>query len=251
MRPRTPGLENVPAQRQRLSGRGDVALDASDPRLGAQVDCGKGRWDALLVSYGGHSTPHADHYGWAEKFLDAVYCVTIIPDLTPTESLARLDGVVRAEQLSLPDVVERAYQAWDDGGDPLFVASAPLGKDTMIVEPNGYICSEDGALRVLSAGTAAYSVYANIELQHQFSWYEKGELRLWFDPLWPADRTGSAATLVEPVLIDVGFALDADFEPRCLAASLALAASLSGVPLTPEALETAAYTGASVRPQSH
>lgn len=219
--------------------------------IGAQPDHREGKWEGSLVNNREHSSPHADQFAWAEEFEDAVYCLAIVINLNPEATLARLGATDISEELSLTAVVERAYQAWDAPHAPdagLFVASTQFGSDTVVVEPNGYICADEEFLRPLSAGTAVYSVYRNMNSYCHFSWYANGELQLWFDPIWLADREGPAATRVGDVLEEVGFDLDADSEPRYMASSLALAASLSGVRLTFEALAAAAYVGGSVRP---
>lgn len=199
----------------------------------------------------GNSAPHADRYAWAAEFLDSAYCVTVVIGLDPGAALARLGVKSGAADLRLPDVVERAYQAWDSlprkEDEELFVASTQLGGNSVMVEPNGYLCSVEEFLRPLSKGTAVFSFYVNVNSQSQFTWYADGEMQLWFDPLWPTDRDGPAAEAAGCVLAEVGFDLDAEFEARPEAASLALVESLAGIRLTSEGLSSAVYCGGLAR----
>lgn len=74
-------------------------------------------------------------------------------------------------------------------------------------------------------------------------------LRLWFDPMFPNDRWGSAPDGLRDVMERIGFPLEEEAPETDLSspAAFALAEELTGVAVTPALLRDTTFTCATVR----
>ncbi|MFC7307786.1 DUF6461 domain-containing protein [Streptomyces monticola] len=197
------------------------------------------------------SAATAADYRWLkERFsgLAEAYCLSLVRDRTPDELLSHIGATPYIHVKGVEELLEPAYDAWDEhDGEQLFVAVARLGDWTLMVEPNGYLGAFGEVLGPLSRGTTAVSHFRNVNALDHFHWYEDGELRLHFEPLFAFERDGSTPDALTDVMRDVGFDLsDGDERDYSLhtEAVFALAERLTGVRLTAELLATVEFTGA-------
>jgi hypothetical protein len=79
----------------------------------------------------------------------------------------------------------------------------------LAVEPNGYLGVTEAAVVPLSFGTRLVSHFRNVNAVDHFYWIENGDIRLDFEPLFPADRFGSDPDGLVDVMRQVGFDLRA------------------------------------------
>jgi hypothetical protein len=189
----------------------------------------------------------ADYTWFSQRYpgLAQAFCFTLVRGLTPTELLHRLGAREQIRLTGVDELVEPAYGAWDaHAGDQLFLGVTAAGGWALAVEPNGYLGITEAAVVPLSVGTRLVSHFRNVNAVDHFYWIENGDIRLDFEPLFPADRFGSDPDGLADMMRQVGFDLRADedrsFELHTEAA-FALAEYLTGVRLTPELLDSATF----------
>jgi hypothetical protein len=190
-------------------------------------------------------TATAADYAWVEQGsgLSEAYCLTMVRDLSPEEILARMGAKPEETITGLPQLVEPSYEAWDDyDGDQMLVGVASLDGWAVAVEINGYIGVTPSVAKPLSTGTRLVSHFRNINAVDHFFWIEDGDIRVTFEPLFPAQRLGSRPDALVEEMQAAGFDLSDDEDrdyTHHTAAAFALAEHLTGVRLTKELLEGA------------
>ncbi len=194
----------------------------------------------------------AADYAWVageDSATFEAYCLTLARGLTPAEFLAGLDARPEAPLTGISALYEPSYEVWDDNeqaGDRLFVAVTTVPGDggdwALGVEINGYLGVTPEAVAPLSAGTRIVSHYRNVNAVDRFCWIENEDIRLSFEPLFPAYREGSTPDALVDVMREIGFDLreDAEFDIPTESA-FALAERLTGVRVTMELLEKSSY----------
>ena len=181
------------------------------------------------------------------------YCVTLVREITPDRLLHELGAepeLIRVK--GVEPLREPSYITWGEHyGDPLFVGVAALGDWSLMVEHNGYLGVTSAAMLPVSRGRTVVSHFRNVNAVDRFYWFEDGETRLRFEPLFAYSRDGSHAD--DPELLagmrESGFDLREDEERSydlCNEAAFALAHHLTGVHLTPELFASLEFTGALV-----
>ncbi|MFF3879065.1 DUF6461 domain-containing protein [Streptomyces sp. NPDC001978] len=190
----------------------------------------------------------ADDYRWFEADfaqLAEAYCITMVRGITPVEVLGLLQAEVRGHGIGVRTLDEHAYKtAQVHQGSHGYLGVAPLEDWSVMVEPNGYIGTLDGALSRLSAGRTAVSHFRNINAVDHFNWFVNAELRLHFEPLFAYYRDGSDPDSLVTPMREVGFAVEeegADDLDVVTAATFALAERVTGIRLTPEFLENTQF----------
>ncbi|QGN45545.1 hypothetical protein GKC29_00850 [Micromonospora sp. WMMC415] len=193
------------------------------------------------------STTASDYTWFSDRFpgLLEAYCLTLVKGLTPTGLLDRLGAREECRVTGAENLIEPAYEAWEEHqADRLFVGATAFGDWALAVEPNGYLGTLDEVIVPLSKGTRLVSHFRNVNAVDHFFWLDDGDLRLHFEPLFPAGRDGSDPDGLVDVMRQVGFDLseddDASYELHTEAA-FALAEHLTGVRLTPELLQSATF----------
>jgi len=187
----------------------------------------------------------ADYTWFSQRFPDLAeaFCLTLVEGLTPAEVFHRLGAREQVRLTGVEELVEPAYGAWD-AHDALFLGVTTVDGWALVVEPNGYLGVTEDAVVPLSAGTRLVSHFRNVNAVDHFYWIENGDIRLDFEPLFPADRGGSDADRLADVMRQVGFDLrrdeDRGYELHTEAA-FALAESVTGVRLTPQFLSSATF----------
>ncbi|MEU8969921.1 DUF6461 domain-containing protein [Streptomyces monashensis] len=190
----------------------------------------------------------AADYGWLKEryqgLLEA-YCLTLVEDMTPERLLRELGAEPDGQVTGVAGLAEPSYDAWDEYEDEkLLVGVAAVGDWTLMVEYNGFVGGRDVMLPV-HPGRTVVSHFRNVNAVDHFSWWQDGDLRLHFEPLFPTQRDGSHPDELLKEMEQAGFDLnegdDRDFR-RHTEAAFALAERVTGVRLTPELFEELEFT---------
>ncbi|MFF7563535.1 DUF6461 domain-containing protein [Streptomyces pseudovenezuelae] len=194
-------------------------------------------------------TTTAADYGWLKErhqlLLDA-YCLTLVRDLTPEELLRALGAEGRRRIVGVNALSGPSSEA---SGLGRFVGAAPVDGWALMVEFNGYLGVTDELMRPLSRGRRVVSHFLNVNAVDRFRWYEDGDLRLGFQPLFADERYGSRPDELLAEMRESGFDLterdeDGDYDDyyeSLTGASFALAHRLTGIRVTPELFATAGF----------
>jgi hypothetical protein len=163
------------------------------------------------------------------------FCLTFVRALGPDEVLARLGGVGLIDIQSSDNVP----YAGDPADGLAFLMITDAGGWTMIVEPNGFFCTDEHVVRALSAGGEQVTFYQTEHATPQFLWAVGGDVLVDFCPAGGDHRWGTDPHRLDEKLAELGFgaADDEEFEAR----TLSLMHHLTGVRLTPTLLENAVY----------
>lgn len=201
----------------------------------------------------GVSGATAAEYAWVGGWLDSVsgaYCLTLIHDLEPQDVLGRIGALAEpAPRRGLGALAEASAEMWERHEDSslLIGVTAIPGGWSLGLEINGYIGVTPEIIVPLSAGTRTVSHYQNNAVD-RFYYAEDGDIRLYFEPLFPAERDGSQPDAFIDAMAQAGFELredkDVEYDTEDYlptAASFALAEILTGVRVTAELLEDSNY----------
>lgn len=90
-------------------------------------------------------------------------------------------SIVAASDDSAPLTFEEAHAMWAIDATPLQVDT--LGERLMLIEPNGWRCTDATIVGRLSTGGRAASVYWNVNALMRFVYADHGEVLRDFDPL--------------------------------------------------------------------
>ncbi len=187
----------------------------------------------------------ADDYIWLRERhapLMHAYCVTLVREIAPERLLQELGAVEDIRVTGVGALCEPSYDSWDKyGGDPLFVGVAAVGDWSLMVEHNGYLGVTGNLMLPISRGRTVVSHFRNVNAVDRFYWFEDGETRLRFEPLFAHTRTGSHADQLLTEMRESGFDLrkgDDRSHHLHTDAAFALAHRLTGVRLTPELFES-------------
>ncbi|MDI5911106.1 MULTISPECIES: DUF6461 domain-containing protein [Streptomyces] len=192
----------------------------------------------------------ATDYGWLKEryaLLLEGYCITLVRDIAPEELLEELGADGRSRIVGVAGLSGPSYELC--APSRLFVGATAIGHWTLMVEFNGYLGITDKAMLPVSRGRTVVSHFLNVNAVDRFCWYENGDLRLHFEPLFADARYGSHPDELLTEMRESGFDLeereeDGDHDAYYAAltgASFALAHRLTGIPLTPELFSTAEF----------
>ncbi|MFC8429141.1 DUF6461 domain-containing protein [Streptomyces sp. NPDC057253] len=198
----------------------------------------------------GMTTTAAD-YTWLKErryglLMDA-YCLALVRDLTPEELLRELGAEGRERITGVDGLSGPSYEVHDHSRQ--FVGATATGDWTLMVQFNGYLGITDTAMLPLSRGRRVVSHFLNVNAVDRFCWYEDGDLRLHFEPLFADERYGSHPDELLTEMRESGFDLtereeDGDHDAyytSLTGASFALAHRLTGIRLTPELFADAEF----------
>ncbi|MFJ4933278.1 DUF6461 domain-containing protein [Streptomyces pseudovenezuelae] len=112
----------------------------------------------------------------------------------------------------------------------------------LMVEFNGYLGVTDALMRPLSPGRRVVSHFLDVNAVDGFRWYEDGDLRLGFQPLFADERYASRPDELLAEMRESGLDLTErdedgghdDYYASLTGASFALAHRLTGIRVTPE-----------------
>ena len=140
--------------------------------------------------------------------LAVAYCLSLVRDVDVDQAFARLGARPVAQRvLDLDDLVEEAYDHADGGQ---LAGAAPVGRWTLVVEPNGFSATRPERKRALSAGTTLITLYSNVNGANELTVSVDGAERLTFDRMFPAERSGPDAERYTEDLLAAGFLFDED-----------------------------------------
>ncbi|MFF5480610.1 DUF6461 domain-containing protein [Streptomyces sp. NPDC012935] len=190
----------------------------------------------------------AADYAWLEERHEALmqaYCVTLVRGLTPLELLRELKARPGPRITGVDGLCEPSYDV--DEANRLFVGATALGDWSLMVEFNGYLGVTNEAMIPLSRGRRVVSHFLNVNAVDHFCWYEDGELRLHFEPLFAYHRDGTHPDELLDAMRESGFDLveheedeERDYDDLT-GASFALAHRITGIRLTPELFASAEF----------
>lgn len=122
--------------------------------------------------YGGRPPARLRASSWLKRLSEEAYCVTVIHDVEPDETLRRLGAdPSQVTTGTWSDLLERADL--EEAEPNTVMAAFALGPHTLLVEDNGYRAVNDSGI---SAGTFAVSSYMSINADFQFMVYRDGEV---------------------------------------------------------------------------
>lgn len=195
----------------------------------------------------------ATDYQWISDLpvnLREGYCLTLVRGTTVADFLRGVQAEARGDAHGLVELEQRAWAAWDEHDGSRFVVGATSvpgeqGEWVLGLEINGFLGIRENLVGPLSRGTRLVSHFRNVNAVDRFKWFEDGELRTTFEPLFPRHREGSAPDELLETMSEVGFDLrkergDVEFDPT--GAAFALAARLTGVDITAGLLSDATFT---------
>lgn len=192
----------------------------------------------------------ATDYGWLKEryeFLMEAYCVTLVRDITPEELLEELGAEGRSRIVGVEALGGPSYEVAEPGR--LFVGATAVADWTLMVEYNGFLGVTHEAMLPVSRGRRVVSHFLNVNAVDHFCWYENGDLRLHFEPLFADARYGSHPDELLTEMRESGLDLaerdeDGDHDAyyaTLTGASFALAHRLTGIRLTPELFASAEF----------
>lgn len=208
--------------------------------------------------------PTATDYRWIGEYQELLegYCAVLVRGLTvqrflhgmQAEPLGDLSGYEALYRRAMDVAAE--YRRDRPGGRRYLIGATTVPGDQgdwiLGLEIHGALGVSDSLVAPLARGTRLVSHFRNVNAVDRFCWYEDGELRTTFEPLFPTQRSGAAPDELVEVMEEVGFDLrsgdERDFSMHTQA-TFALAERLTGVRLTAELLDKTTFT-AGIVPQS-
>ncbi|MEI6666485.1 MAG: DUF6461 domain-containing protein [Chloroflexota bacterium] len=156
----------------------------------------------------------ANGFGWAAEI--PALCLTFLEGMSPAEVESQLCGDPTTRHTA---TFAEAADAQDYAAERFALQFGEVDGWTVIVEPNGYVCSQDAVLEALSANGPAAMVFWNVNMDSRFGYARNGALVRVFDPVLGTGEVG------DPLPEEAG--LPAATEP--IPAALMLAEALTGV----------------------
>ncbi|WP_051300646.1 DUF6461 domain-containing protein [Actinomadura rifamycini] len=201
--------------------------------------------------------PTATDYQWISEYRELVegYCATLVRGITVQQFLQGLQAEPLGDLSGYEDLDQRTTELFTEfrrnravGRRYLIGATGVSGdQDEWVLglERHGGLGVTDRLAAPLSRGTRLVSHFRNVNAVDRFHWYEDGEPRTRFEPIFATRREGSTPDELVEVMTEVGFDLPSGDEPDSsvhTAATFALAERLTGVRLTPDLLDKATFT---------
>ena len=164
--------------------------------------------------------------------LGSDFCLTFVRGVDPGEVISRLGGRRPVPIVSVKAAVgasEAVRERVDADGRSRpsrlgYVAVTPVEDWTLVIEPSGFLCTGDEAVRVLSGGGELVSFYYNENAASRFSWVIDGREVAGFDPASPRARHGS-----DPGRLETQFGFVMDDDDRFPERTFALLERITGV----------------------
>ena len=173
-----------------------------------------------------------ERFGWIRRStIQDAACLTFVRG-TDIDAVAAGFGAVSdyARALDFDEYCEEAF------AQPCpVIALRVVGGWVLVVEDNGLQGTRPEVLNRVSAGTDALSVFWNASLSTRFSWAVDGEVRTTFEALLPEFREGAKPDELEDLRAGLPWSsLDCGNQSDSVELMLALAARITGQPVTPE-----------------
>ncbi|WP_243792566.1 DUF6461 domain-containing protein [Saccharopolyspora gloriosae] len=179
------------------------------------------------------NTGEVERFGWVHRStVQDAACLTFVRG-TDLDRLAQRFGAIteHARTLDFDEYCEEAF-AHQDRYPVIGLRS--VGEWTLIAEDGGFQGSRPEVLRRVSHRTEAVSAFWNVNGLTQLSHAVDEELRTSFEPLMPAFRHGTRPNGLEEIRAGLPWPGVEDRGANTINLMLALAARITGEPLTPE-----------------
>ena len=181
------------------------------------------------------NTGEVERFGWVHRStVQDAACLTFVRG-TGLDAIAGRFGAITEHRrpLDFDEYCEEAF-AHQDRYPVIGLRSA--GEWTLVAEDGGFQGSRPEVLRQVSRGTEVVSAFWNVNALTQFSHAVDGEVRTSFEALMPAFRQGTRPDGLEEVRAGLPLAGSGPGERGAdtIELMLALAARITGEPLTPE-----------------
>jgi uncharacterized protein DUF6461 len=230
------------------------------------------RWVERVTSQDSLMTSTAEDYAWfvEDYALGLNFCLTFVRGVTADQVLERLGGREPVELVGARWLEDGAglvqWRPDTVGGDGVFyadritgltfMAATSVGQWSMLIEPGGFLCTEQPVVQALSKNGEMVSLYYNENNAPRFFWARDGVVLVDFDPLAAGWRGGAGPGRLDGELQRLGFDMSTEeidpsdprwsydelWQPRVLA----LMHHLTGVSLTGDLLQTAVFRCAAV-----
>jgi hypothetical protein len=193
---------------------------------------------------------HAD-YLWVAEFHNGLlsqvgYCLSLVRGIPIADAVERLGGEDVGDIRDLTGLVDHAFDT-QSSSDFQATSAGVIEVDgwALIFEPNGFLGVTPTVAERLARDTLLVSHSRNVNAHGRFTWWERGERQLEFDPLFSYERHGPRANDAVPMLVAAGF--EVAHQPGrpldgTLPATFALADRLTDVAVTADLLTTTGYT---------
>jgi hypothetical protein len=189
--------------------------------------------------------------GSPQNPLGDIYCVSFFRGLGPAEVLRRFDPGAPAggREMTFRELDETVFefvQETDGGDGGGHVGVVAAGEWSVAVELWGWFATIPEAAARLSQGCEMVAVSRHDYAEDDFTYAVDGTVVTTFNPSWPFERNGGDAGRLDDLMRGVGMVLEQpaddagwhdDGFDHGLARAFALAAGITGVPMTPDLLE--------------
>ncbi|GAA3465756.1 DUF6461 domain-containing protein [Nonomuraea roseola] len=173
--------------------------------------------------------------------LGEIYCVSFVRDLPPEEVLRRF-GVDEStmEEVTFDELDDRSAESMraDAAG---YIGAVKIGDWTVVIEPGGWQIAVDSKIGArVSRGAEVVSVCSHDFASDTFAYIVDGTPVVWFDPMFPDERSGSDPDRFIEEMRQVGLDPDHDIDGPGIdfpiPSSFALASKITGLPFSPDML---------------
>ncbi|MEV5888010.1 DUF6461 domain-containing protein [Nonomuraea fuscirosea] len=166
--------------------------------------------------------------------LGEIYCVSFVRDVSPEEALRRFGVDEKTmEEVAFHELEYRSAESMraDAAG---YIGAARVGDWTVVIEPGGWMMAvADEVYAPVSRGTEVVSVCRHDYAQDTFAYIVDSAPVVWFDPMYPEERSGSDPDRLVPKMREVGLDPDHDLDgpsiDHPLESSFALASDITGL----------------------
>ncbi|MEV4010850.1 DUF6461 domain-containing protein [Nonomuraea angiospora] len=171
--------------------------------------------------------------------LGEIYCVSFVRDLSPEEVLHRF-GVDEEtlEEVAFDELDHRSVESMRDDAAG-YIGAARVGAWTVVIEPGGWQIAVDSEISArVSRGTEVVSVCRHDYAFNTFAYIVDGTPVVWFDPMFPDERSGSDpdrfVEKMRAVGLDPNHDIDGPGIDHPIESSFALASSVTGLLFSPD-----------------
>lgn len=173
--------------------------------------------------------------------LGEIYCVSFVRDLSPEEVLRRF-GVDEdsMEEVAFDELDERSAESMRDDAAG-YIGATKVGDWAVVIEPGGWQIAVDTEIYTrVSQRTEVVSVCCHNYASDTFAYIVDGTPVVWFDPMFPDERSGSDPDRFVVEMRQSGLDPDNDLEGSGIdypmERSFALASRITGLRFSPDIL---------------
>lgn len=117
----------------------------------------------------------------AQDLFSTACCVTLVQGLSTAETFARLDADTSCSAtIGFPELVRRAYGDLGHDSGTRLLGAAQLTGWSLVLEPNGFACTDRQRVRAASRGTTVVTSYRSGDA-HELTVTTNGRRRHFYD----------------------------------------------------------------------